>query len=93
MIRARLACLLVTATRPTAARRIQCVQPIAHGIQRRGLGRLPQGEQANNPLEDPQQDMGGPGGQELYPVSMALHKYVHNTIYPNMVRAAQKNDH
>lgn len=29
-----------------------------------------------NPLEDPANDLGGPGGQELYPASMAFQKRV-----------------
>lgn len=28
----------------------------------------------HNPLEDPANDLGGPGGQELYPISMQVHK-------------------
>ncbi|KAK1753874.1 hypothetical protein QBC47DRAFT_361874 [Echria macrotheca] len=54
--------------------RITARQTCRPSPQRRALGRLPQGMEANNPLEDPREDLGGPGGQELYPVSMALHK-------------------
>lgn len=42
----------------------------------RSMGRVPGGAEANNPNENPADDLGGPGGQELYPISMALHRYV-----------------
>ncbi|KAK0616177.1 hypothetical protein B0T14DRAFT_588033 [Immersiella caudata] len=34
----------------------------------------PKGGHDLNPLEDPKNDLGGPGGQELYPASMAIQK-------------------
>src|SRR5437016_1114179 len=69
--RSRLALPLMNTARITAR---QNSRPFP---QTRALGR-PRGEEVNNPLEDPREDLGGPGGQELYPVSMALHKYAYN---------------
>ncbi|KAK5654750.1 hypothetical protein OQA88_7075 [Cercophora sp. LCS_1] len=40
----------------------------------RSMGRVPGGAEENNLNENPADDLGGPGGQELYPISRTLHK-------------------
>ncbi|KAK0644656.1 hypothetical protein B0T16DRAFT_332277 [Cercophora newfieldiana] len=42
-----------------------------------------------NPLEDPANDLGGPGGQEMYPASMGVHRrYASQTALGVMVSGA-----
>lgn len=74
LTRARISAPLLLSTR-TALRSPLYMYAPRSVITQRNLGRLPQGTEVNNFMEDPAEDMGGPGGQELYPVSNALHKY------------------
>jgi len=74
LTRARISAPLLLSTR-TALRSPLYMYAPRSVIAQRNLSRLPQGTEANNFMEDPAEDLGGPGGQELYPVSNALHKY------------------